>query len=181
VRAFHENSYTIGQSISQVSACECGVGFIINEDGPSPKCFECDLNTQCSLSEEAVHCQGDEIPNHDHTMCVCPLGSGRSGLTCLLCVPGSYRNSTLTDHCVLCETGKSSFNTTLCEDCIAFSDPSEDHSICLCRTPRVMHGDECALCDDGTYYDELTSNREWCPPSSEIPLQKRQIESTTSR
>jgi len=45
VRACHENLYTIGESISQVSACECVVGFIINEDGPSPKCFECDLNT----------------------------------------------------------------------------------------------------------------------------------------
>jgi len=54
-------------------------------------------------------------------------------------------------------------------DCIAFSDPSEDNSICLCRHPRVMQGDECVLCDYDTFYDESTSYCEWCPPSSEIP------------
>ena len=35
VRACHENSYTSGEGSSQASACQCGVGFTLNEDGPS--------------------------------------------------------------------------------------------------------------------------------------------------
>jgi len=169
VRGCHEHAYTIAEGSSQLSECQCGVGFTLSEDGSSSKCFECDPNTRCSLGEAPENCQGDEIPNHDHSRCVCALGSGISGVNCLPCVAGSYRNSTLIDHCVLCEAGKSSFNTTLCEDCIAFSDPSEDHSSCICHTPRVMQGDKCVLCDHGTFYDESTSYCEWCPQYSQIP------------
>jgi len=169
VRPCRENSITHGEGKTKPSNCICMVGIMLTEESPVVKCFLCENNTRCSMSDNVTECFGGEIPKYDSSACVCPLGFGRNGLVCEECATGTYRDSNMTDHCVSCESGKARTSTTLCEDCTPHSDPSLDHSECLCRPPRVMEDGECLLCLDGLYYEAADPGCRACPAHSAIP------------